>query len=506
MLSLTNAGAAGSVAPLADAVRNRDAHALTQLMKQGADVNAPQADGTTALHWAAHWDDLQSAAALARAGARVNVTNDSGITPLSLAASNGSAAMIETLLKAGALPDAAVRRGETPLMLAARTGKAAAVEALLVHKADPNAREAWNGQTALMWAAAGGHADVTRVLVEHGAHVDIQSNAGFTPLMFAARIGSLDTARILVASGANVNKARPDGATPLLVAIINGHEDIVDLLLDKGADPNIEGGVAEFTMPGHRARPVTVTFGAEPDDESARGKVPPTTLRRRGPNLWGTPLHAAVVAANPEPSEMHLAIKVDKVRVVKALLAHGANPNARIRRQQLMWPGGRYHTDLTGATPFLLAAKASDIELMRLLLDAGADPDLPARNGTTPLMAATGLAWAPGQERASEGEALDTVKLLVKLGADVNALNNLEETAMHGAAYRGANSIVQFLVDQGANINVEDRHGWTPLIVAEGVPYGNAFFQQPETAALIRKLGGTTEHTRTYDHNDGRPR
>jgi ankyrin repeat protein len=213
---------------------------------------------------------------------------------------------------------------------------------------------------------------------------------------------------------------------------------------------------------------------------------------RRPGNIWGTPLHAAVHMGNPEKGDVYFAVKLDRVRVIKALLAHGAHINARIRTEEPRWIGERYRRPLTGATPFILAAKAADMEVMRLLLANGADPTIRTKNNTTALMAAAGIAWAANQDRASEREALAAVRLLVELGADVNAASDINETAMHGAAYRGANSIVTFLVEKGARIDVADSNGLTPLIIADGVEYGNGFAAQPHTAALLRQLGAGT--------------
>src|SRR5262249_15150696 len=214
----------------------------------------------------------------------------------------------------------------------------------------------------------------------------------------------------------------------------------------------------------------------------------PADAREAG-NIWGTPLAAAVHIANPELSDVQVSVPIDRVRVIKALLAHGAQVNAQIRSEEPRWAGVRYHALLVGATPLLLAAKASDLEVMRLLVASGADPSIATTNHTTALMAATGIAWSSGVDRAGEAEALAAVKFLVQLGVDVNAVNDLGETPMHGAAYRGANSIVQFLVDHGAKIDVKDKMGRTPLMIADGVAIGTNLQVQPETAALLRRLG-----------------
>src|SRR5947208_5056251 len=410
ILCVSSVGAAGNDAPLADAVERRDNQAVLSLLKTRADVNAAQSDGATALHWAAYLEDAETTSLLIRAGARVDTPNNYGVTPLALASGNGNAAIIDQLLKGGADPNGAVRAGETPLMLAARTGNAEAVRVLLSAGAKVDAKESWNGQTALMWAAAAGHGPVVQVLIDHRADIRARSSSGATPLLFAVRRGDLAAVRALVAAGADVKAARPDGATPLLVAVINGHEDLVDFLLDKGADPNTEGGSTAFTHPGVRAKakPLDLSPVTE-QDLTATGNV----SKADHTNIYGTPLHAAVYAANPEASDVYLAIRFDKIRVITALLAHGANLNARLSTAAPRGPGQRYRVTLTGATPFLLAAKASDVELMRLLLAHGADPNIETFDHQTALMAAAGIAWAANQDQATDRRVLEAVEMLV---------------------------------------------------------------------------------------------
>jgi len=482
-VSAFSAGAARDEASLADAVQHGDKEAVHSLLKARADVNGPQSDGATALHWAAYLDDADTTALLIRAGANVDSPNNYGVTPLALASTNGNAAIIKLLLKGGADPNRAVRAGETPLMLAARTDRADAVKALLEAGAKVDAKETWNGQTALMWAAAAGRGPVVQALIERGADVHARSNAGTTPLVFAVRRGDMAAVRALLAAGANVNETRPDGATPLLVAVINGHADLVDLLLDKGADPNVEGGSTELTVQGVRARPMELKYRKLTNNERDSEGV------AKG-NIFGKPLHAAVHVANWHLSDQFIAVDLDRIRVITSLLAHGADVNGRISMEEPRWSGARYRRHLAGATAFLFAAKSADVEVMRLLLAHGADPTISTEENITPLMAAAGIAWASNQDRASESQVLEAVKLMVdELGADVNAVSDLGETAMHAAAYRGANSVVQYLFDKGAKLDVVAVDGRTPLIVADGVEYGNSFAAQPQTAALLRKLG-----------------
>ena len=470
-------------APLADAVEHGDAARVAALLKAHADVNAPQSDGATALHWAAYLDDADTAALLVRAGATVDAPNNYGVTPLALAAANGNAAIVTLLVKGGADPNRTVRAGETPLMLAARTDRADAVKALLEAGARVDATETWNGQTALMWAAAAGHAMVVQALIDRGADVHGRSNGGTTPLLFAVRHGDVATVRALLAAGAGVNEKRPDAATPLLVAVINGHAELVDVLLERGADANVEGGSTELTVQGVRARPMELKYRKLTNNERDSEGV------TRG-NIFGRPLHAAVHVANWHTSDQFIAVKLDRIRVINSLLAHGADVNGRITMEEPRWSGARYRRHLAGATAFLLAAKSADVEVMRLLLAHGADPMIGTEERITPLMAAAGIAWASNQDHASESQVLEAVMLMVdELGADVNAVSDLGETAMHAAAYRGANSVVQYLFDKGAKLDVVAIDGRTPLIVADGVEYGNSFAAQPQTAALLRKLG-----------------
>ena len=478
-------------AALADAVQRGDARAIQTLIKQKTAVNAAQPDGATALHWAAYREDADTTAVLLRAGANVNARNKYGVTPLGVAAASGNAAIVQQLLAAGAAPNDPVHfvnSGETPLMHAARSGSVEAIKVLVKAGADVNAKETWNGQSALMWAAAEARAAVVEALIELGADISSRSNAGSTAFTFAVRRGDVASVRALLAAGADVNEKRPDLATPLLVAIINGHEDLVDLLLEKGADPNAEGGSTAITNAGTRARPQkiqlkTPTFREQLRDVGTEGN-------NGNQNSWGRPLQAAVHVANWHISDEFISVNIDRFRVIKSLLKHGAEVNGRNSDMEPRWGGARYRRRLVGATAFLFAAKAADVEVMRLLLENGADPKINTGVNITPLMAAAGISWASNQDRAGEEQVLEAVKLLVEeLGADVNFVADTGETAMHAAAYRGANSVVQYLFDKGAKLDVADKAGRTPLAVADGVEYGNSFAAQPHTAVLLRKLG-----------------
>jgi ankyrin repeat protein len=482
---------ASPAAPLADAARRQDKQAVLSLLGKKADVNARQPDGATALHWAAYAGDAETTAVLIRAGADVNVTNEHGVSPLAIAARHGHANILGQLIKAGADPNDKindVNSSETPLMHAARSGGAEAVRLLILAGARVNARESWNGQSALHWAAAEGHGAVVETLIEGGADIRQRSNAGSTPFMFAVRKGDVRSVRAFLAAGADVNEKRPDLATPLLIAIVNGHEDLVDLLLDKGADPNAEGGTTATTVMGVRARPTRVTLKTPSYREQLRDVG--TEGGNGANNTWGRPLQAAVHLGNWTLSDDRLLVIFDRTRVIKSLIKHGADVNGRNTDMEPRVAGNRYRRRLVGLTAFLSAAKSADVEVMRLLVENGADPKMNTLLNITPLMLTAGIAWAAYQDTASEEQVLEAVKYLVEeLGADVNFVADTGETAMHAAAYRGANSVVQYLFDKGARLDVVDKIGRTPLKVADGVEYGNSFAAQPHTAELLRKLG-----------------
>ena len=452
---------------LAEAVVKRDKEAARSLLGQRANVNAALADGATALHWAAHWDDLETAELLIRAGANVNATNDYGAAPLWLACTNGNAAMVEKLLAAGANPNTALPTGETALLRCARTGSAAAVKALLGRGANVNAKDNEQGQTALMWAVAQKHAAAARALIEGGADIHARSKGGFTPFLFAARVGDIESARVLLAAKANLEETTPDGMTPLLLASAGAQEDFAIFLLEQGANPNAA------------------------DSNGA------------------TALHYAVLKGITSLNGVRIANYVSHwfrpslLNLAKALLAHGANPNARLAKAPRT--GGSATKAPVGATPFLLAAAGPDPAAMRILYEGGADARLGTEGNLTPLIVAAGVARGQDFTDEEKRQSLEAVRLLVDLGADVNAANEDGLTAMHGAASNGADTVVQFLAERRAKLDVKDKYQQTPLSIASGmrlpwIPYGEELGEiiQPSTAQLLLKLGATPLDTPGY--------
>jgi ankyrin repeat protein len=455
---------AAADAPLADAMEQRDRAAVRTLLQRRADVNAPQVDGMTALHWAAYQDDAESVALLVRAGANVKAANRYGITPLTLAITNADSAMVELLLKAGADPNTTLPGGETALMTAARVGTLASVKALIARGATIDSQDEKHGQTALMWAAAEGHAPVVEMLVELGADYQARLASGMTPLMFAVREGHGDVVRVLLKAGADVNetvpveggrrraiggRALPPGATPLLEAVSNAHFELAAQLLDAGADPNA--------------------------------------------NLTGyTALHAIVPVRKPGVGDNDPAPEgsgmMSSLELVKKLVAKGADLNARMARRSNLT---NTRLNEVGATPFLLAAQTADAELMKALVALGADPFIPNLDNSTALIVAAGLATrSPGEDAGTESEVLEAVQVALDLGIDINAVDMNGETAMHAAAYKNLPKVVKYLASKGATIeiwNKNDKFGWTPLAIAVGYRFGN-FKPSPDTEAAIREV------------------
>ena len=448
-LFAVTARAAAADLPLVAAARAGDAARARALIAAGVDVDGRDGDGTTALHWAALNDDVETAQALIAAGARVEAANRFDATPLALAAENGGAAFLELLLDAGADPDAATPEGETALMTASRTGRADAVRVLLARGADPNRAEGWRGQTALMWAAAEDNRAAAAALLAAGANVHARSAGGFSPLAFAVRAGHLAMTRLLVDAGASPEETLFDGTSALVLATANGHYELGAYLLDAGADPN-----------------------ADDQGWTALHEIKWT----RRPNLGFN---------NPPPI---VSGAMSDLEFVRALAAHGADLNARLTKE----PNNRYRNVLNriGATPFLLAAKAADVEMMRLLVELGADPLLPNEDGTTPLMAAAGVGiWAVGESPGTNEEALAAVHYALELGGGVTTVDDNGDTALHGAVIRGSEPLVRFLLDHGADLEAVNEKGWTPLRIARGVFYSNTGKRWPEMEKLLLDLG-----------------
>ena len=486
--------------PLADAAQRGDWSVVRTLIQDGADVTARQGDGATALHWAAYWDEVESAGLLIDAGADVNAANDLGVTPLWAAVENGSAAMVRRLLATGADPDAPLLSGETPLMTAARVGAADVARQLLEAGAD-TAAAAGRGQTALMWAVAQRHPAVVEALLSHGAAVDARSDVwtevvkttpepwnpeyvaeipqgGYTPLLFAARVGDLASARLLVDAGADVNDQPPYGTSATVIASHSGHRDVAAFLLEHGADPNAAGA-------GYTA------------------------------------LHAAILHKD--------------ATLVRTLLEGGAEPNATV---QTSTPVRRdsvdfyLHPSWIGATPFWLAARFNAPDIMRLLLDHDADPlsvhhpkywpgSLSVRDervqveegATTALMAAVGLGGpsplvtvdrldriaesAPVQSTRREPDRavrertlLEAATTAAEQGIDINVANADGNTALHAAAGGGYDSVVEYLVARGGRIDLENADGRTPLALAQrGALRGRRGSPHQSTVELLRRLG-----------------
>ena len=459
------AGQTASDRRVVTAARLRDRAAVIALVKAKVDVNAAQADGATALHWAAHWNDVEMADALIRAGARVEAGNEYGATPLWLASVNGSAPMVERLLKAGANAGAPIHSGETPLMSAARAGSVEAVARLLVAGTPVDSREQARGQTALMWAAAERHPAVVRALVEKGAGVNLGSRSGFTPLMFAAREGDLESVRVLVERGADVNAAAADGSTPLLVATVRGHATVAEFLLDRSADPN--AAAAGYTALHWAAG--TWETSTSFDYRFTDGE-------------W-----AALVG---------IPVRQDRFRLMKALLAKGADVNARTTRTPPRYGFtlfGQQQATLVGVTPFFLAAIVADVEVMKFLVAAGADPTIADSDGTTPLMVAAGRGRVDNETRVPEAAALEATRVALDLKNDVRATNTAGETALHAAALAGLDSVVKLLVDRGAPVNAKTKAGKTPLATAEGTVVAMQLVVRANTAKLLKSLGGVTQ-------------
>ena len=456
--------------PLVVAAKHGDRAAALSLVKQGAAVDEPEADGTTALHWAVRAADRTLVEALLEAGADANAANRYGMTPQHLAAVNGDAETLRMLLAAGADANATLPEGETVLLTAARTGSVAVIDALVEHGAKLDSRESWYGETPLIWAAAQNHAGAVRALLAHGADVNARSApqvwekrrasqsllplGEWTPLFYAARENALDAVEALIEGGADLNVADPDGATALVIAIINAHYELAEMLLDAGADPNVV-------------------------DTSGMGALYAAVDMHR----------LAVGHGRPNPRPVGL---LDAADIVVRLLKRGADPNAQLKSPIIQ----RQHTfgDFTlgeGATPLLRAAKSGDIEVVKALVAGGADVTHTMPNGANALMYAAGLGWrngsplAPSYDQGSDAEAIETIEYLLSLGLDLNGQDSDGNTALHAAiGGRASDAIITYLVKEArADLTVCNAKGQTPFEAAQAKRGGEA------VVALLESLG-----------------
>lgn len=480
---------------LADAARSGDAGRFRALLDETSDVDAPGSDGTPALHWLVERDDIEGAGLLLEAGADPNGASRYGVKPLYLASSHGNPAMIRLLVSSGADPNAVDSVGETMLMAAARSGDAGAVDALLDLGANVDARDPHYGQTALMFAARNGSTEGVRALIGAGAEVDARTSVGPEPewILPNSRPGfsfGIGIIRGGLPADRGMRPFRPGGMTALLYAAREGHTAAAELLLDAGAD-----------IDGTDANGITPLLTAISND-----RIPlATKLVERGARLdvqdWygRSPLWSAVEVRNVYLHNDTFEHTVDRERalgLIRLLLEHGANPNLRtaesppVREHLLSVTGTLEWVDFTGQTPFLTAALAGDVSVMRSLLEHGADPHIPTFGGTTALMAAAGINWVVSQTFTEGPQALlEAVKLCVELGMDVNAANSMGLRAIHGAANRGSDDIIEYLVEQGAKLDVADNEGRTPLIWARGVFLATHPAEpKPSSIALIERL------------------
>ena len=506
VLSVAAAVGLAAAAPdlrLVDAAVRQDGAAVRQLLGAGADVDTRRADGATALLWAAHWDDRETVRQLLGAGADVDAADDHGVTPLIRAAENASAGTVDLLLAAGADPKAAQTSGLTALMVAARTGSIEVVRALLAHGADVNAATTETSATALMWAVAAPHRVIVERLLEGGAEIGVSTSKGMTPLLTAAQQGDIEMARLLISAGADVNQPGADGTYPLPFAIVDGHDAFALFLIEQGADPNgTIGGIPALAA----AAGNTDAWSFHWDREHG-GAQYAVRARAGGGRIYLTP--------------------AQRLPIVEALLDAGADPNGRITTSAMLMnyighpTKGAFESfscgtgDLRGATPLWVAAHDANGQgyvpvpaavsmenarhqaaIIERLLAAGADPGLAIDDGTTPFMAAAGLGqctFRPNLKRGLRSQGAEAVvPVLLEAGADINAINEADFTALHGAAYRGLNEVVDYLVANGADIDARDYRGRTPYRLAEGSKQSFQFQAFPETAELLAELGANT--------------
>jgi ankyrin repeat protein len=467
-------------APLVVAIRTNDFATARAMLNASPrpDVNQRSPDGTSALHWAVYHNDVELVEKLISAGANVKTANDYGATPMSEAAVIGNPKVLRALLGAGADVESANADGQTALMVIARTSNVEAAKLLLRKRANVNARETWRGQTPLMWAAAEGQPAMVKLLVEHGAEVDARSNVnqwerqvtaeprmqarpsgGFTPLLYAARKGCTECARLLLKAGADKNLTDPDGVSAMLLATVNFNFDVAALLVTEGANVN------KWDTWGRSALYAAVDMNTLP-----------TGGRADRPSLDAT----------------------TGIQLIRMLLEAGANPNLQLKLfppyRSLRDDRGADNMLSVGTTPLVRASKAADIPTMRLLIQHGANVELPTATGITPLMAAAGNSSASLDTRGrykTEAQAVEAVELLIASGANVNAKDRSGQTALHGAAGWGWNTLVKALVNHRVDLMAKDSQGRTAADIAKGSATSSgraAARAYPETEALLRQL------------------
>jgi ankyrin repeat protein len=497
---------------LAEAVKSGNVSAVRSLLRSGVDKNEPAADGSTPLLWAVHSDNLEITDLLLTAGANPDATSRYRVTPLNIAAENGNATILERLLAAGADVNGVSEEGQTALMTAARNGKTDAVRVLIRHGAKVNATESFKGQTPLMFAAGEGNTAAAEMLIEFGADFRARSKAGFTPLLLAVRNNRFETVKFLLGHGADPNDSIPGvrggpSTAAINIAVLNADFDLASVLLDAGANPNVRDA---------RGYPIHVV-------------------------VWlhkpGAPPDFAMSGVDPQPVARPSG-RMSHVDMLKKLLEKGADPNVTVVSQEGRFtPGGglarnppelaigRHYLTYMGATPFYLAAHNGDAEMMRILAAAGADPKKPTKYGVTPLMSAACLDYYEGETAGPfsgvpETERLDAVKIALELGNDINARthfgdyemtgtpedtllrypDNIKDlldlgvgdmrfdgmTALHGAVICNQPSIVEYLIQKGAQVDAKNRLGWTPLMVANGIYIANNRKDFPIAAGILR--------------------
>jgi ankyrin repeat protein len=442
--------------------------AVRAILVHNVNANTASIDGTTALHWAAERGDLEMVRVLLQRGANVNIENRYGVTPLRASCVQGNLAVLESLLKAGADPNAVRQEsGDTPLMLAARSGHTDVVRVLIRSGAKVDHIEPVRSQTALMWAAAEKHPQVVKLLLDAGANPRTVSSTKISPLMFAIRAGDLESTRILLDAGVDVNVPAADGTYMLQFAIINVRFDIAKYLLERGAQPKAD--------------------------------------------RHGTPLHALTFMRRAEATAVTPIIArqlpqagVDTFELGKALIARGDDVNARYLFQGApphMAIGG-YYLQLSGATPFFIAAMIVDAPWMRFLASNGADPSIRNLANVTPLQAAAGIGVWRGVTPGSNADALEAVRTAAELGNDpAEVIGGGERpdarwegaTALHGAVVRNAEEIVAWLAERGVPLEVRTKRGYTPYQFAKynvmgELSGGGWFLISPEAGERLLKI------------------